>query len=180
VRTTLHFDMADKNTYQLSGLGYQAVEVDPTARGNVIRGALLFESIANIPFAVACFVYTRPFMELFVVDPSNITPVALSFMQLIGVSTIMISILMWLAIPNTRSGIESRRPTYYMLIVAEIMMLSLWYYQGWVLGEEASGMSKKGIIMAMQNIAPLVVFRGISLFLMPQWFGRYRIKAKSS
>jgi hypothetical protein len=172
--------MAGNNAYQLSGLGHQAVEVDKSAPGTVIRGALIFESLANIPFAVACFVYPREFMELFVIDPSNITPVSVSFLQLVGVSTLMISVLMWLAIPNTLSGIESRRPTYYMLFVAEILMVSLWYYQGWVLGEEASGMKKEGIKKAIMNIVPLVIFRGISLFLMPQWFGRYRIKAKSS
>ena len=172
--------MPGSNAYQLSGLGHQAVEVDPSAPGTIIRWAFIFESLANLPFAVACFVYTREFMEYFVVDPSNITPVSLSFLQLVGVSTIMISVLMWLAIPNTRSGIESRRPTYYMLITAETIMLSLWYYQGWVLGEEASGLKKKGLEMAMMNIVPLVIFRGISLFFMPQWFGRYRIKAKRS
>lgn len=176
---TIRLDMVATTAYQLSGLGHQAVEVDPSAPGTVIRGALLFESLANIPFAVACLAYPRWFMEFFVANPADITPVSVSFLQLVGVSTIMLSFLMWSAIPNTRSGIETRRPTYYMLLIAESLMLSLWYYQGWVLGEEGSGLQKNGVLKAMSNIVPLVIFRGVSLFLMPQWFGRYRIKAKA-
>jgi hypothetical protein len=170
--------MAGGSAYQLSGLGNQAVEVDPSAPGTVVRVALLIESLGNIPFAVACLAYPRQFMAYFVVNPSDITPVSVSFLQLVGTSTIMLTFLMWAVIPNTRSGIESRRPVYYALLAAETMMLSLWYYQGWVLGEEGSGLQKDGLTKAMTNIVPLVIFRGVSLFLKPQWFGRYRTKAK--
>ncbi|KAH8886657.1 hypothetical protein GQ53DRAFT_341780 [Thozetella sp. PMI_491] len=171
--------MANSDIYQLAGLGRQAIELDPSAPGTIVRWALIIESIGNIPFAVACLAYPREFMEYFVVNPSEITPASLSFLQLVGVSAIMISFLMWAVIPNTRSGIESRRPTYIMLITAETLMLSLWCYQGWVLGEEGSGLKRKGLVTAMMNIVPLVGFRGVSLFLKPQWFGRYRIKAKN-
>jgi hypothetical protein len=76
----ISFNMAGSNAYQLSGLGHQAVEVDPSAPGTVIRGALIFESLANIPFTIAYFAYLRDFSELFIINLLDITPILVSFL----------------------------------------------------------------------------------------------------
>lgn len=172
--------MASASIYQAAGGGNQAIELDPSAPGTIIRWAIILEGILNIPFAVACLLYPRTFLSKFFVNSSDATPAAASLIQLIGVSTFMISFWFCAAIPNTRSGLENRKPAYYAIASAEVMMISLWVWQGWVLGEERSGVSKQSLKMAMVNMVPLVTFRLFALFVMPQWFGRYRIKGKAS
>lgn len=166
--------------YQTAGLDSQTVEIDPSAPGTVVRYAMLLESILNLPFAVFCLAYPRVGLEFFFTNPSEVTPAAESLLQLYGLVPVFLSVILWAACQNTQSGIESRRLTYYMFLSAEIMMISLWVWQGWVIGEEKSGWKKSGLQAAIVNIAPLVLFRSFALFVKPEWFGRYRVKAKAA
>lgn len=168
------------SNYAVSGLGNQAIEVDPSATGNIIRFAMLFESILNLPAFVALTFYPGYTLTYFLVNEHDITPAAQSFTQLMGIMILMISVLLWAAIPNTKSGVETRRPTYIMLASAEAAMVTMWIYQRYGLGEKGCGWKNNALDMSVMNVGPLCGFRIFALYSKPDWFGRYKVKAKST
>lgn len=166
------------SSYQASGLDSQGVDVDPQNPGTIIRVALIIESIANIPFAIVCFCYPSLGIDYFFSDSSSVHPAAKELVQLTGTALVLVSTLLAAALPNTRSGIECRRPAYVAIASAEAAMIGCFVYWGWVLGEEQSGCKKSALVVAILNIGTFASFRLFALIARPNWFGKYRIKAK--
>jgi hypothetical protein len=96
------------------------VEVDPSAPGTVMRGALAFEAMANAIGGTWMVFFPQRFLNLLVSSPMQITGAAVTWTQLTGSLVYALATPVILGIPNSRRGIESRAPTYYTLAAGEV------------------------------------------------------------
>jgi hypothetical protein len=182
----IHLDLSQFETpktmskvYHLAGASDSAIDVDPQNPGTVVRAELALESIANVPFAILALFYPRSILSHLMVAPtSTITPAAEGLLQFIGTATVMVSVLLALAWPNTRSGMDLRRPIYLGVVAGELGMLVI--FAGWLVrGEELSGFTRDGAVMSLLAMGPLALFRLFVIVVKPEWFGKYAVKEKA-
>lgn len=152
---------------------------DPAAPGTIMRYALGIEAAINLLGCAGMLFFPSRFLELLASKPSEITATATTVTQWLGALGYILTVPMLLAIPNTRRGIESRTTVYYSLAAGELALIPLLLYQALV-KREASGMSRKGLLMGMGSMVPHLPWRFWVLFRRPEWIGRYREERKEA
>lgn len=154
------------------------ITVDPSAPGNAIRIALFVESIFNFTFSTYTFLAPHHALSMLSSSPTLITTLTITLLQFMGVIGYAMTLLMVLAIPNTRRGIELRVPTYLFLGTAEVLLITLFAYLGLVEGVETTGIEGKTWVNLTANLVPPLLWRVSVLYLKPEWLGRYTDVAK--
>jgi hypothetical protein len=149
-----------------------AVEVDPTAPGTFIRYAMAIEGTLNILAGVPMLFYPSIFLSLMAKSPAVYTSVSPStaMFQWIGALILGITPQLFLALPNTRRAIESRRMVYISLGAGELALIPLFLWQA----SRDSGFTSTALGNAVVMLAPALLFRGYVLFVKPSLMGRYR------
>ncbi|KAF2120864.1 hypothetical protein BDV96DRAFT_279089 [Lophiotrema nucula] len=148
------------------------ITIDPQAPGTNFRIALAVESALNIGFAAYILIDPTTALKFLAADTSLINPLAKSVISLMGISTFIITVPMLISIQNTRRGIESRVPTYYLLGAGELLFIALFTYLG-IKGEKETGISSKALVSATGNLLPPLAWRVFVLGFKPLWVGRY-------
>jgi hypothetical protein len=149
------------------------VEVDPSAPGTVMRGALAFEAMANAIGGTWMVFFPQRFLNLLVSSPMQITGAAVTWTQLTGSLVYALATPVIMGIPNSRRGIESRAPTYYTLAAGEVGVVAVAMYKAFVFGD-SSGWSRSALLAVCATLLPTLAWRFYVLFWRPEWIGRYR------
>jgi hypothetical protein len=151
-----------------------AVEIDPSAPGTFARYAYPIEGSLNIFGATAMLLYPSSLLSCLVASPSYNTPAAGALLQWIGALTVGLTPQLFLAWPNTRGALESRRMVYYTLGAGEVALVGLFLWQGFKDGRVEMGLSNKGLMVCAGNLIGPLIMRAYVLFWRPELLGRYR------
>jgi hypothetical protein len=157
-----------------------SVQVDPKAPGTFIRYAMAMEGGLNILGGLSMLLKPEVLLGLMVSKPSHVTDISSSMMQWLGAITLGLTPQLFLAIPNTRGAMESRRMAYYTLGAGELALIPVFLWQA--LGPNAGsglGFTPKALLLVTSNLLPPLLLRAYVLFVNPSLLGRYREGAKS-
>ncbi|KAF1967549.1 hypothetical protein BU23DRAFT_559206 [Bimuria novae-zelandiae CBS 107.79] len=146
---------------------------DPDQNGSTIRKAFILEAIANL-FTIPLITNTRFVLSLLLLHPSDINPASVLFARLFGgiiVGGLTSALLV--GATNTRNGIESRRPTYLLLGIGEVLLVPILAIEAAKGGRDAA-LSTKVALAAMGVLVPPLAWRCYVLFVRPNLLGRYK------
>lgn len=158
------------------------VQLDPHHTGKTIRKAFLLESILNL-FTLPLIFFPRPILSYLLLNfhPTNQNSTennaTVFFAQCFGGLVVgALTPALWYGLPQTKSSIESRRPTYILLAGGEIFLIPLLISQALKGGDVASGaaISPLVAVLAMGGLVPPLVWRGYVLLGRPELLGKYR------
>ena len=103
------------------------VRLNPTAIGKAVRYTLVIDIVLNISMALAMTLFTRWLLGPIVMHPSTINSM-ISICQWIGIIILAFITQVVLAIPNTRSAIETWRLIYWTLLASKCFLVPLFLY----------------------------------------------------
>lgn len=168
------------NNYVLPAITSPIVEMDPTAPGTFIRRAMFIEGCLNIFGGVSMLMMPSTILSWMVSSPKGeITPTATALIQWLGALVLGLTQQLFLAIPNTRGAVESRPMVYYTLGAGELALIPLFVWQA--LGpEDASGITRRALMVAIGALVPPLLLRGYVLFVRPSLLGRYKDISKKT
>lgn len=166
------------------------IHVDPTAPGTLIRRLMFLEGTLNLLGAVPLLLFpTHLLQNYFCASAADATASAATLLQWIGALFIGMTPQLFLALPNSRYAIESRRTVYWTLGAGEAALVPLLLWQaaksaaatGPVLemvsekaGFGVQGLSTKVLIGMAVMLGMPMVGRAYVLFWRPELFGRYK------
>ena len=104
------------------------VRLNPTAIGKAVRYTLVIDIVLNISMALAMTLFTRWLLGPIVMHPSTINSIMISICQWIGIIILAFITQVVLAIPNTRSAIETWRLVYWTLLASKCFLVPLFLY----------------------------------------------------
>ncbi|KAF2739824.1 hypothetical protein EJ04DRAFT_508283 [Polyplosphaeria fusca] len=154
------------------------VSLDPSATGTPIRIILAADALLTVAFGTGIFLYPHHAASYLALEPSLITPLVETLIQIFAVFMYTIAFKIMLCLPNSRRAIETRIPTFYMLAYSEVLLIAFFTYLFVFKSEKESGISEKAVASAAVNMAPPLAFRVFVLVVKPHWVGRYADGAK--
>lgn len=166
------------NKYVMLSTSSPSVQVDPAAPGTFIRYAMAIEGSLNILGGISMLAMPAKLLGYMTTSPLEVTDSAVSLIQWLGALTLGLTPQLFLAIPNTRAAMESRRMVYYTLGAGELALIPLFIWQA-SKSDGETGITSKALIVAMSNLLPPLLLRGYVLFVKPSLMGRYRDVNKS-
>jgi Na+-driven multidrug efflux pump len=153
------------------------VQLDPHHTGKTIRKAFLLESILNL-FTLPLIFFPRPILSFLLLNPEQDLNNAVTFFaQCFGGLVVgALTPALWYGLPQTKSSIESRRPTYILLAGGEAFLIPLLISQALKGGdiERGAAISPLVAVLAMGGLVPPLVWRGYVLLRRPELLGKYR------
>ncbi|KAF1936557.1 hypothetical protein EJ02DRAFT_358837 [Clathrospora elynae] len=150
------------------------IKPDPNQDGSIIRKAFVAEALANL-FTIPLITHTRSTLPLLLNNPSrDINPSSIFFARLFGGLIVggLTSALLAGA-TNTRNGIESRRPTYLLLGMGEVLLIPLLVLELLEDGGVGAALSIKAAVAGIACLVPPLVWRLYVLCLKPDLLGKY-------
>lgn len=167
-----------------------AIQVDPHASGSLIRRLMFLEGTFNILGAIPLLFFpTHLLQNYFCASPSDGTASAATLLQWIGALFIGMTPQLFLALPNSKQAIESRRTVYWTLGAGEATLVPLLLWQaaksaaasgevlekvGAKVGLGGQGFSTKVLLGAAVMLGTPLLGRAYVLFWRPELFGRYK------
>ncbi|KAJ9610564.1 hypothetical protein H2200_005341 [Cladophialophora chaetospira] len=151
------------------------IELDPQHDGNIIRKAFLAESVLNL-FTIPLITNTRTILSYLLANPSQINSTSIFFARLFGGLIVGgLTSALWAGLPNTKTGIESRKVVYITLGMGEVFLLPILALEAAkaASGEEAA-LSVLGCGATIACLLPPLLWRAYVLFVKPELMGRYR------
>lgn len=157
------------------------VQLDPHHTGKTIRKAFLLESILNL-FTLPLIFFPRLILSFLLLnfDPtknSSQNNATVFFAQCFGGLVVgALTPALWYGLPQTKTSIESRRPTYILLAGGEIFLIPLLISQALKGGdvERGAAISPLVAVLAMGGLVPPLAWRGYVLLGRPELLGKYR------
>lgn len=149
------------------------ITVDPAFPGTSLKRLFLLEGTLNLCGAVPMLFYPGTALSYL---SSSLTPnpTAENLIQLLGALTVGITPQLFLALPDSKQAIESRRTVYITLGAGEVMMVPLLLWMAWKGENGGMGLSPKSCLMAALNLATPLAWRAYVLYIRPEMLGRYR------
>lgn len=184
LKDTLSFTSSTKTitkmskTYSGPGHTTEVIELDPTATGNIVRKAMIYESIFTVIAGGYIAFFPRHFLSLLVPKPSDITPTAIAAAIHYGALSTAVTVPLLFGIPNTRTAIDARPLIYTFMGSAEILMIATSLFIGY-LGDD-SGFAAKASLTGAVNLTGPLLWRYWVLFKRRDWMGRYRVVSKTA
>ena len=144
-----------------------------------MRYAMALEAGLNVFGATLMLLYPSQLLSYMVATkpPVAITGASATLVQWLGALTCGLAVPLLCAIPNTRGAIESRRVVYYTLGAGEGFLVPLLLWQAAFSGSSSGidgGLTPKALTVCAAVLFPTLVWRGVVLFVKPEWLGRYR------
>ena len=160
--------------YFISPSFTESVELDPSTPGTVFRYAAFIEGALNIISGSIMFFFPAQTLQ-YVSEPYSVSETGVHVIKWVGSLTIACTSQLIFAFFNTRGSIESRPAAYYNLLAGEVTILPL-------LMANASymGLKKSMVAQTVISLSLLAAWRLYSLFVKPEWFGRYRTVIKKT
>ncbi|KAI9706888.1 MAG: hypothetical protein M1820_004667 [Bogoriella megaspora] len=156
-----------------------SIELDPNAPGTIVRWNCILESIKNIGMGTTLLFSPATVLADYVRDPANLSPVLAASARSFGFCLLVVTIPMLMAIPNTVSGIESRKPLLWTYGICEAVEVVIFAYRS-ILDEDFLGLTPAGFRKLTSVVSVLMGLRFLMLLHKPQWLGRYRIVDEKS
>jgi hypothetical protein len=146
--------------------------VDPSAPGNIIRAALVFESLVTVGVGTYYLLFPRHYLlHTMGAAAAQVTTTAIQSAQQFGAMNVLVGATVALFIPNTKNAIESRQILYLVILVFELLYTPLLVWQAFMM---EGGMLRKSLLAGAGQFVPFVVWRIFTLGSKPEWFGRYQ------
>jgi hypothetical protein len=146
-------------------------QINPKHPGHVLRLFFFIEVIGNTIESIFLVALPRKALTLFLAEGTSISPSLITLMQFFGMLWVGITVITALGLPNTPTGIETRRSVYKMYAVLDLMaVISLHYLAA--KGPEYSGFAPKPMLVLGNLLTGALVLRMGSLRY-PASFGRY-------
>jgi hypothetical protein len=151
------------------------IELDAQHDGSTIRKAFLFESILNL-FSIPLLSNTRTVLSYVLRNPAHINATSILFARLFGGIIVGgLTSALWAGLPNTKTGIESRKVVYITLGMGEVLLIPI------IALEAMRGSSGKDTALTVRGCVATIVclllpllWRAYVLFVRPDMMGRYR------
>lgn len=166
------------NKYITLSSSSSTVEMDPTTPGTFIRYAMAIEGALNILGALPMLLIPATLLHHITTSPLEVIDTSVALLQWIGALILGITPQLFLAIPNTRTAIESRRMVYLTLGAGELSLPAVFMLQAY--GSNAGvRITRNALVLATGILVPLVLFRSYVLFAKPSLLGRYKVDGKT-
>ncbi|MCJ1385688.1 hypothetical protein MMC17_008811 [Xylographa soralifera] len=162
--------MAGSSSKHVSpSLASTSVQIDPSAPGTTIGWALVVE--AGISVFTGAFMVVKPFTLLQMISASSSPPdpLAAAMLQWLGGLTLALITPLLLAVPNTKSGIESRPVVYSTMLSMEVALLPLIAWQAMI----GNTLSPKALANVAGGLMGPILWRIWVLKYRPELMGRY-------
>ena len=169
-----------------------SISVNPSESGDVFRVAAVVEGVFNILGGGVMMLFPAWCLSWLAAPQSSMTPTATSMTQWLGALTWGLTPQLLLAVPNTRTAIESRQMVYICLLAGEGCLIPVMLWQAAVVnrrqeheggslrlglgdGGSPSGMSTRALLAASAVLASISIWRLCLLCARPDWLGSYRV-----
>ena len=150
------------------------IELDPQHDGSVVRKAFLIESILNL-FSIPLITNTRTVLSYALRNPAHINPASIFFSRLFGGLIVGgLTSALWAGLPNTITGIESRKIVYITLGMGEVLLIPIIALEAMKGGGADAALTVRGCLATIACLLPPLLWRGYVLFVRPEMMGRYR------
>lgn len=178
---------AKVSTFRAKSMPPTATKEKRTIRnGSVIRWAFILEAIATTGAGILVLSSPDVMLNYLVdknVNENIVTPLVRDLTQWIGGLSLAFAIACLFAIPNTREALSLRVALYWILGSGEALMCTLFLFQLWVghgLDSSEKGLSDDGLLLGVQQMAPMVAWRLFALVAKPHWFGEWVVSKEHS
>jgi hypothetical protein len=145
--------------------------INPDRPGHILRLFFLIEVIGNTIESIFLVALPQKALTLFLAEGTSISPSLTTLMQFFGMLWVGITAITALGLPNTPTGIETRKSVYRMYAVLDLMAVVSLHYLA-AKGPEYSGFAPKSMLVLGNLLTGALVLRIVSLRF-PASFGRY-------
>ncbi|KAA6410610.1 MAG: hypothetical protein FRX48_06032 [Lasallia pustulata] len=145
------------------------ITLDPHHPGTLIRRLMALEAAVNILSAIPMLLYPSSIVS-HLTSSGTAPPSTTQLTQWLGALILALTPQLLLALPNTKTAIESRATVYVTLGPGEAMLISIMLWQAWA-GEEG-GLSARALVRAAGILVGPLVGRGWVLGWRPELLGR--------
>lgn len=133
----------------------------------------LAEATANL-FTLPLITHTRATLSFLLINPRQIKPAAILFARSFTVLIIGgLTTGLLVGATNTRNGIESRRPVYFLLGLGEALLIPLLALEIVKGGARDAALSPKMAVAGIATLLPGLIWRLYVLCVRPESLGRY-------
>jgi len=147
-------------------------QINPKYPGHILRFLVAGEVFLNIIEAIFLVFYPASVLKLFLADGVPITTSLETLMQFFGMLYVGITAITALGVPNTPTGIETRKSVYQMYAVLDFIAVTWLHFLAWK-GADYSGFSPKTMLVLGNLLILALVQRLVPLIWFPASFGRY-------
>ena len=150
----------------------ERIFIDPRYDGRIIRRAFALESCLNLS-PLFMLVWPRYTLELIVLHPRHINPTSILLFRFVaGLFLAGCTTPLVIGYQNTKQGMETRRPAYYIPGLGEVVFIHF------LLNDILTAMSSpqhavfsvKGGVTALSMLLPSFAWRIYALFVQPSVF----------
>jgi len=122
-RSVLGIDVvAPPNKYPITNA---TIELDPQNNGSIVCKAFLVETISNL-FSFPLIINASTVLSYLLNDPAHINHSLTLFARLFdGIVVGGLTSALWARLPNTKTGMESRKVVYLMLGKGEVLLIPI-------------------------------------------------------
>ncbi|KAJ9652370.1 hypothetical protein H2198_008374 [Neophaeococcomyces mojaviensis] len=151
-----------------------AIELDPQNDGSIVRKAFLIESILNLT-SIPLITNTHIVLSYVLDNPAYINPASILFARLFGGIIVGgLTSALWAGLPNTKTGIESRKVVYLMLGMGEVLLIPILAVEATKGGSKDAALSVRACVATIACLLPPLLWRAFVLFVRPEMMGKYR------
>ena len=147
------------------------ITLDPRHPGTNIRRFMALEASLNILGALPMLLMPSTCARS-LTHPGSASPATAQLIQWLGALTLGLTPQLLLALPNTKTAIESRAMAYVTLGAGEAALVGVMLWQAWG-GSAEGGFTGRALVGAAGVLAPTLVARAWVLFWRPEVLGRY-------
>ncbi|KAF2875169.1 hypothetical protein BDV95DRAFT_564454 [Massariosphaeria phaeospora] len=142
-----------------------------------LRYAFALESTLNLLGGITMLTYPSAMLSLLVSHPTLITNAAVSLTQWLGALSCGLAVPLLLALPESPQAPAQRKLTYSTLLAGEGFLIPVMLLQA-AGARDATGLTRKALVGALQVLVPPAVGRLYVLVRRPEWFGGGETAAK--